>query len=44
MKGEELPPVAEKVPVTEEDRKEALVEKKVIKEKIDSRQQESEKI
>jgi cell division protease FtsH len=33
IKGEELPPMAEKVPVTEEDRKEASVEKKVIKEK-----------
>ncbi|MDR1942802.1 MAG: ATP-dependent zinc metalloprotease FtsH [Endomicrobium sp.] len=44
MKGEELPPVAEKVPVTEEDRKEASVEKEVIKEKIDSGQQKSEKI
>lgn len=44
MKGEELPPVAEKVPVTEEDRKEASVEKEVIKEKIDGGQQKSEKI
>ncbi|MDR1103939.1 MAG: ATP-dependent zinc metalloprotease FtsH [Endomicrobium sp.] len=44
IKGEELPPVAEKEPVTEEDRKEASVEKKVIKEKIDGGQQESEKI
>ncbi|MDR1434155.1 ATP-dependent zinc metalloprotease FtsH [Candidatus Endomicrobiellum devescovinae] len=44
IKGEELPPVAEKVPVTEEDRKEASVEKEVIKEKIDGGQQKSEKI
>jgi cell division protease FtsH len=44
MKGEELTPVSEKMPVTEEDRKGTAVEKEVIKEKIDDRQQESEKI
>jgi len=44
MKGEELPPIAEKVPVTEEDRKEASLEKEVIKEKIDGGQQKGEKI
>ncbi|MDR2811797.1 MAG: ATP-dependent zinc metalloprotease FtsH [Endomicrobium sp.] len=44
IKGEELHPMAEKVPVTEEGRKEAAVEKEVIKEKINGKQQESEKI
>jgi cell division protease FtsH len=44
IKGEDLPPIAEKITVTQKDEKEAEVKKEVIKEKISSGQQESEKI
>jgi cell division protease FtsH len=44
MKGEDLPPFAEQTTVIQEDKKEAEVEKEVIKENIASGQQKSEKI
>ncbi|MDR2437486.1 MAG: ATP-dependent zinc metalloprotease FtsH [Endomicrobium sp.] len=44
MKGEDLPPFAEKTMVIQEDKKEVEVEKEVIKENIASGQQTSEKI
>jgi cell division protease FtsH len=44
MKGEDLPSISQKAPVTEDGRKETAVEKDVIKEIIDDGKQESEKI
>jgi cell division protease FtsH len=43
MKGEDLPSISQKAPGREEDRKEAGVEKEVIKEITDNGKQESEK-